>query len=185
MNERSKFATRLAVLALALAALGAWFALGQGESGQAQGGLAISMTDAPDPVAQGGTVTYTITVTNTGTDTEPGVVLNDTLSGPATIVGAVPSQGGCNHTGTTVHCALGTIGPGATATITVVKKATKDVGGILEFVDPSELRAASAESAPSSSRLPLAGTAGGAAAAAAVVAAGLGIGGWYMRRRLS
>ena len=69
------------------------------------------MADASNPVAAGGIVTYTITVSNTGTEDEDGVVVDDTLSGPATIVKAVPSQGACNPpTASTVHCSPGTIG---------------------------------------------------------------------------
>lgn len=181
MNGRKRFPIRTATLLLALAALAGWALLGSGGRTESAGALSVSMTDAPDPVAAGGTVTYTITVENTGTEDEDGVVLNDTLTGPATIASAVPSQGACNPpTPSTVHCSLGTIGPGATATITVEKVATKGVGGIGEFVDPSELRAAPAEAEPSSSGPPLGGIAGGAAAAAVMA---LGAGGWYARRR--
>jgi uncharacterized repeat protein (TIGR01451 family) len=76
------------------------------------------MTDAPDPLTLGNDVTYTITVANGGTAAGTNVVLNDTLPAGASLVSWVASQGFCNVT--PVSCPLGTIGAGASATVTLV-----------------------------------------------------------------
>jgi hypothetical protein len=55
MNECKRFPTRLAVLLLALAALGVWFVVGQSARGESAGGLSVSVnvTTATDQVAPG------------------------------------------------------------------------------------------------------------------------------------
>ncbi|MGW8761625.1 calcium-binding protein [Streptomyces sp. NPDC055815] len=73
-------------------------------------------------VSIGDRATYTVTVTNaaSSTATATGVTLTDTLSGGgATLVSAVPSQGTCTTTATGATCALGSLAPGAAATVTV------------------------------------------------------------------
>ncbi|WP_395358546.1 calcium-binding protein [Streptomyces sp. YH02] len=73
-------------------------------------------------VSIGDRATYTVRVTNaaTSTATATGVSLSDTLSGAgATLVSAVPSQGMCTTTTTGATCALGSLAPGASATVTV------------------------------------------------------------------
>ncbi len=85
--------------------------------------LAISKTDAPDPVVVGNTVTYTIKVGNNGPDQASGVQVTDTLPAGLQLVSATASQGACGGT-TTLTCNVGTLAVGATATITVVGTAT-------------------------------------------------------------
>ncbi|KKD06050.1 calcium-binding protein [Streptomyces sp. WM6386] len=70
-------------------------------------------------VSIGDRATYTVTVTNNSTATSAtGVTLSDTFTGPAgTVISATPSQGTCT---TAVSCALGTLAPGAKATVKVV-----------------------------------------------------------------
>ncbi|WP_330300273.1 calcium-binding protein [Streptomyces sp. NBC_00503] len=81
-------------------------------------------------VTQAGTATvsisdrasYTVTVTNSPASiaTATGVTLSDTLAGAgATLVSAAPSQGTCTTTATGANCALGSLAPGASATVTV------------------------------------------------------------------
>ncbi|MEU2235927.1 calcium-binding protein [Streptomyces vietnamensis] len=73
-------------------------------------------------VSIGNRATYTVTVTNaaSSTATATGVTLTDSLSGAgATLVSAVPSQGTCTTTATGATCALGSLAPGAGATLTV------------------------------------------------------------------
>lgn len=176
----TRLAARLVVLGLALAALALGFVLGH-DGGQAQGGLAITMTDAPDPVAPGGTVVYRIEVENTGTEDEGGVVVTDEVTGPATIVNATPSQGRCDPPQPkAVTCFLGTLAGGGDAEIVVEKLVASTVGGTVELL-------ASGSDAPvqpvanSGASVPYAAVASGIAAAGVVLAAG----GWYARRRLS
>ncbi|MGQ0593320.1 MAG: S8 family serine peptidase [Gammaproteobacteria bacterium] len=80
--------------------------------------LSITMTDSPDPVPGGGTLTYTMTVTNHGPDEVGGVAVTDPIPGGATLVSSGPSQGACVGT-TEVTCNLGTLAIGAGATVTV------------------------------------------------------------------
>jgi uncharacterized repeat protein (TIGR01451 family) len=86
--------------------------------------LTLSKTDIPDPVVLGSSLTYTITVTNNGPDTAAGVVVTDALPAGVTFVSASPSQGTCSGT-TTVTCDLGSLGAGASATVTIVVTPTR------------------------------------------------------------
>jgi uncharacterized repeat protein (TIGR01451 family) len=90
--------------------------------------LAVTNTDAPDPVSAGGDVTYTVTVTNGGPDPATNVTLTDALHASTSFVSATPSQGTCSHAAGTVTCPLGNIANGATATITIV--ATTSAGSV-------------------------------------------------------
>lgn len=84
--------------------------------------LSLAMSDAPDPVRKGGTLTYTIVVTNAGPGASSGVVVSDTLPASVTLLGATSSQGSCTGTGT-VSCTIGTLAAGATATVTLSTRA--------------------------------------------------------------
>jgi len=83
-------------------------------------GVDLSVTKTgTGTVSIGDRATYNLTVTNNSTTTTAtGVSLTDTFTGPAgSVVSATASQGTCT---TAVTCALGTLGPGAHATVTVV-----------------------------------------------------------------
>jgi len=90
--------------------------------------LSVTKTDAPDPVAAGDFLNYTITVTNNGADFATGVAVSDAVPAGATFVSATPSQGNCSGV-TTVNCQLGTLFPGASAT--VILTVTPDAAGTL------------------------------------------------------
>ncbi|MFJ8017477.1 calcium-binding protein [Streptomyces sp. NPDC096339] len=72
-------------------------------------------------VSIGDQASYTVQVkNNSGTTTATAVSLSDTLTGAGgTLLSAVPSQGTCTTTATTATCALGSLAPGAQATVTV------------------------------------------------------------------
>jgi uncharacterized repeat protein (TIGR01451 family) len=78
--------------------------------------LAVPQIDAPDPVAPGGNVTYTVSVNNAGPQPSTLVTLRDDLPADAGFVSAIPSQGACSGTGPVV-CHLGTIAGGGGATV--------------------------------------------------------------------
>jgi len=85
--------------------------------------LSVSTTDSPDPVVEGGTLTYSIVAANHGPEDAHGVVLRDELSGQVAFVSASASQGSCDTTGKTVRCSLGQLPVGdATVTIKVTAK---------------------------------------------------------------
>ncbi len=82
--------------------------------------VAVAMTDSPDPVTTGTSLSYSITVTNNGPDDAAGVTMTDTLPSGTSFVSVTPSQGSCNSAGGTVSCALGNLNNTASATVTVV-----------------------------------------------------------------
>jgi uncharacterized repeat protein (TIGR01451 family) len=95
--------------------------------------MSIAMTDSPDPIASGGTLTYHITVTNNGMPTMPattsGVTVTDVLPAGVTFVSATPTTGSCSGT-STVTCNLGIFPSGATATIDIVVTAPSGCNSI-------------------------------------------------------
>ncbi|MDQ3282017.1 MAG: DUF11 domain-containing protein [Acidobacteriota bacterium] len=97
--------------------------------------LAITNTDAPDPVVTNANVTYTITLTNNGPDAATNVTMTDTLSPGSTFQSVTPAAGfncttpAVNSTGT-VTCTAASFANGATATFTIVAKATAASGSI-------------------------------------------------------
>lgn len=91
--------------------------------------LVVAKSDSPDPVAVGGTLTYTITVTNkppaegqafTATD----VTLVDPLPAGVTFVTVSPSQGTCTFSGGSLTCKLGSLAPAQTAAVVVKVRPT-------------------------------------------------------------
>jgi hypothetical protein len=83
--------------------------------------LALTLTDAPDPVKVGGTLVYTATVTNGGNTAAP-ATYTQALPRTVTWLGATPSQGSCTG-GRTVSCNLGSVPAGGTATVSVMVQA--------------------------------------------------------------
>jgi uncharacterized repeat protein (TIGR01451 family) len=81
--------------------------------------LALTLSDAPDPVKVGATLVYTATVVNGGNSPAPAVAYTQALPRSLTWLGATPSQGSCTG-GRTVSCSLGTLPAGASATISVM-----------------------------------------------------------------
>jgi uncharacterized repeat protein (TIGR01451 family) len=85
--------------------------------------LALTGTDAPDPVVVGNNVTYTLTVKNRGFINATVVTVTDILPASFNFVSATPSQGSCSGT-TTITCNLGGILNQGTATVTIVAATT-------------------------------------------------------------
>lgn len=86
--------------------------------------LAISIADAPDPVALGNNLTNVITVVNSGPAAAMGVTVTNLLPASATFVSATASQGTGVYAAGMVRCDLGTLAGGAAATLTVVSQPT-------------------------------------------------------------
>src|SRR5918999_1063264 len=78
--------------------------------------LSLAKADAPDPVAPRATLTYTLIAVNNGPNPAPDAHLLDTLPAGVTFVSA---STGCTHSAGRVDCALGTLAPGTSATITI------------------------------------------------------------------
>lgn len=83
--------------------------------------LSIIKTDNPDPVINGGILTYTLSVYNAGPDTASGVIVSDSLPTGYSITSITPSQGSCSdEVGPDIQCELGSMINGANASIIIV-----------------------------------------------------------------
>jgi uncharacterized repeat protein (TIGR01451 family) len=87
--------------------------------------LSVAITDAPDPVAKGANLTYSVVTTNNGTGSAVSVKLIDTLPSTVRFVSATPTTGSCAEPGGTVTCNLGDLANGASATVTITVKPLK------------------------------------------------------------
>jgi len=85
----------------------------------------VVVKDATSPTPLNGTVTYTLSVTNKGPDTATNVQLADPAPAGITYLSATASQGSCSVSASVVTCALGTLAPGQTVTVTVTGRATQ------------------------------------------------------------
>jgi uncharacterized repeat protein (TIGR01451 family) len=83
----------------------------------AESDLAITKSDAPDPVRISEPLTYTLTVSNTGPQDATGVMVVDTL--PAGVIFDHASPG-CEEASGVVTCDVGNLAAGAEADITIV-----------------------------------------------------------------
>ncbi|MFD7262045.1 calcium-binding protein [Streptomyces sp. NPDC059874] len=91
--------------------------------------LLVTKAGVPATVALGDTVTYTVKVTNksASTATATGVQLTDSLTGTGTgtILSATTSQGSCTTTSSQATCALGSLAPNTTATVTITAEPSR------------------------------------------------------------
>jgi uncharacterized repeat protein (TIGR01451 family) len=78
--------------------------------------LSLTKADTPDPVAPRAALIYTLVATNNGPNAAPDARLLDTLPAGVTFVSA---STGCMHSAGQVDCDLGTLAPGASATVTI------------------------------------------------------------------
>ena len=78
--------------------------------------MLVSQTASIDPIVAGQEEIFTISVTNQGATTASNVTVTDTLPAGSTFVLANPSQGTCTWAAQ-ITCVLGSLGPGATATV--------------------------------------------------------------------
>ena len=82
--------------------------------------LSLAMSDSPDPVAPGQTLTYTLNVTNRGGLTAGGVTLTDRLPKGVRLRSARSDRGRCiARNNRTVACNLADLAGGESATVTI------------------------------------------------------------------
>lgn len=89
--------------------------------------LAVTVSDAPDPVFAGSELVYTVTVTNRGPLPATGVSLANDLPLGLGFVSATASQGNVNVVGPHVTATLGNIASGGAATLTL--RTVAQIGG--------------------------------------------------------
>lgn len=94
--------------------------------------LAVEMTATPTKVKRGATVTYAVVVSNIGPNTASGVTLAQGLPTGMSVTSAASSLGSCGVTGSpaTVSCSIGSLAPGASATVTVKVTVTASKGSL-------------------------------------------------------
>jgi uncharacterized repeat protein (TIGR01451 family) len=85
--------------------------------GVVEADLQLTKSARPETVLNGDQVTFTLAVLNGGPSPATGVVLDDPLGPNFRGESAESTQGTCD---TTVSCAIGTLAPGAEATVTIV-----------------------------------------------------------------
>jgi uncharacterized repeat protein (TIGR01451 family) len=64
-----------------------------------QADVTLTKTDSPDPVAAGGTITYSLLVKNIGQQTATGIIVSDFLPPEVTFVSVSSAGANCNHSG--------------------------------------------------------------------------------------
>jgi uncharacterized repeat protein (TIGR01451 family) len=82
--------------------------------------MALTMTDLPDPVLAGGTLTYTVVVTNNGPAAANSVVVSNFLPATAAFISANSTKGTVTLDNGVVICNVGTLTNRGGATITIV-----------------------------------------------------------------
>lgn len=90
--------------------------------------LSLAKAAGPDPVVTGAPLTYTLTVYNGGPDAATGVTVSDTLPGGVTLASA---PAGCSAADGVVVCAVGALGSGEDAAVTIVVTAPAAAGSVV------------------------------------------------------
>ena len=104
--------------------------------------LAVTNSDAPDPVNTGATITYTQTLTNNGPDAAANAKIVETIGSGVTFQ-SIAAAAGFNCTtpavgGTgTITCSIASMANGATASFTIVVNVTATSGSIVNTVTGS------------------------------------------------
>lgn len=73
--------------------------------------LAVSVSDSPDPVPVGASLTYTIQAVNLGPQGATGVTVVDRLPSHADFLAAASTTGNCERKGKRVTCEIGSLAP--------------------------------------------------------------------------
>jgi len=85
--------------------------------------LAIVKIGTPNPVRLNENITFSLVVTNNGPAVSAATSVNDALPAGLSFVSATTTQGTCNAA-SPVSCSLGAMASGASATVTIVARAT-------------------------------------------------------------
>jgi uncharacterized repeat protein (TIGR01451 family) len=132
-HGRTAVVAAAAVLTLALAAV----LILDGAPGKASAAaidpadLSLSLSDSPDPVSTGSTLTYAIKVHNAGPDDATNTSVTESLPGGVSFLTASASGGGtCKKTGSKIVCDLGTVTTTADRSATIKVAVTKKTGSM-------------------------------------------------------
>ncbi|MBA2543299.1 MAG: DUF11 domain-containing protein, partial [Deltaproteobacteria bacterium] len=94
--------------------------------------LAIAISDSPDPVTAGGTLTYTIDVTNLGPSTAATLSMANTLGSGVTFISAVGTGWTCSRAGQVVTCGRPSLATGAAPAITITTTAPVNASSVVD-----------------------------------------------------
>ena len=97
--------------------------------GQPSTDLTLSITDSPDPISEGATLTYTASITNQGATAAPNTTYTQLLPSGYAEGTATPSAGTCSIAGRLVSCSIGMLPSGASASVDVT--VTTRAGGTI------------------------------------------------------
>lgn len=86
--------------------------------------ISVTITSAPNPVAQGSNITYTVVVSNAGPSSAANVTATMAVPANTTFVSATATAGTCTLAAGTITCTIGTLANGASVTATVIVTAT-------------------------------------------------------------
>jgi uncharacterized repeat protein (TIGR01451 family) len=102
--------------------------------------LRIQARDTPDPVVAGGTLTYSATVRNYGPEEAPGVLFYEDVPAGTRVTGVSSPTGTCTPPAEAnfgvVGCRVGTLGVGASASVTIRFRVTARAGTVLRNATP-------------------------------------------------
>jgi uncharacterized repeat protein (TIGR01451 family) len=96
--------------------------------------LGINMTEAPNPIFVGASVTYTVVVSNNGPSTATGTAATITLPAGFSVTSLSTATGTTSNSSGVITWSIGSLGTGAgasTATLTIAAKATVPGPGLL------------------------------------------------------
>lgn len=100
----------------------------------AQADLAVTKSDAPDPVTPGSNLVYTVTVTNIGPAQATNVTVTDTLPAGATFLSPAGTGWTCSVSGLVLTCTRPSLAVGAAPPITITVTVPSTVGILSNFV---------------------------------------------------
>lgn len=110
-----------------------------------QADLLISVSDSPDPVGRGATLTYLITMANAGPGTATDVTVTDTLPAGTTFLGASGSGWTCGHAGGVVTCTRPSQAPSPAVPAITIQVAAPVASGIPTLTNTVSISAATAD----------------------------------------
>jgi uncharacterized repeat protein (TIGR01451 family) len=131
LTSAGRVRPRLAAVAAFACALAVALAATPGDADAAVGptDLQLTKTDTPDPVTEGGTLTYAVEVRNLllGPNNDASnVVVTDRLDNQLDFVSVQTTQGTCDRNGPNITCELGTVLAGQTQTVTIVVRPRRE-----------------------------------------------------------
>jgi uncharacterized repeat protein (TIGR01451 family) len=88
--------------------------------------VSLTKSDSPDPVNEGGTLTYTLRVANAGTGVATNTRVTDDLDSQVDPGPVTTTAGSCDVRGKKVECELGNLASGAKETVTIQATPKKD-----------------------------------------------------------